>query len=333
IRAMKAGRAFFGDPFSYDPDGTMDLCTAEGFPMGRVVVTDRASHDVSVDLTGVPASATVRLLQGEIREGVTGYLDVNYLRDEFLTAPIVGGVFSDTVTIDTTLPCFVRVEVDDQGTASGFTNPLHFFTSVPSAGVPGPRVAAAVGDVTVTYADEFTLTGLDYTPGSPVTRLVVSGDEETPGLGELHINTGVLGAPDGVIGGGFTVNDYQNGVLTLVGMTGAGSSVEILWGATDVLPGAPRVEHLALSTGRPNPFGAGTVAELALPAPASVFLEVLDVAGRRIRLLADERLDAGVHRMAWDGRDSSGRAVANGVYFFRLRSGGEVLTSKAVRIR
>jgi len=60
---------------------------------------------------------------------------------------------------------------------------------------------------------------------------------------------------------------------------------------------------------------------------------VLDVTGRRVRLLVDERREAGTHRVEWDGRDSFGRPVANGVYFFRLTAAGEVLTAKAVRLR
>ncbi|MGQ0720321.1 MAG: hypothetical protein ACT4PE_01965, partial [Candidatus Eiseniibacteriota bacterium] len=49
IRAMRSGRAFFGDPYVFDPDGTLDLWTPEGFPMGRVVLTDRSSHQVIVE--------------------------------------------------------------------------------------------------------------------------------------------------------------------------------------------------------------------------------------------------------------------------------------------
>ena len=142
-----------------------------------------------------------------------------------------------------------------------------------------------------------------------------------------------LGEPDGVLGGGFTSYQWQSGVLTLTGFSGSGSSVELLWGATDVVSPSGSIDRVALSAGRPNPFGRGTVAELALPRASTVFLEVLDVTGRRVRLLSDERFDAGVHRMEWDGRDSYGRDVANGVYFLRLTTMGETLTTKAVRIR
>jgi hypothetical protein len=335
IAAMKAGRAYFGDPFVFDPDGTVDLVTEDGFPMGRVILTDKPTHDVIVDIDGMPATATVRLLQGEIRESPPSeYIYVNYLRDEFLTGAWNGSAWSDTVTVDATVPSFIRVEVEDQGTACVYSNPVHFVPQVPAAGVPAPRVAANLGPLRITAAEELLLTGASYSGGTTPT-LVVQADELTPGLGMLEIACGVLGQPSSVVGGGTTSSQFQAGVLTLVGLTGTGSTVTIQWGSmpTGVEAFAGRIDRLALKAGVPNPFGEGTVTELALPRPSSVFLEVLDVTGRRIRLLVDERRDAGIHHVEWDGRDSFGRPVANGVYFFRLTAAGEVVTAKAVRLR
>ncbi|MGQ0721803.1 MAG: FlgD immunoglobulin-like domain containing protein, partial [Candidatus Eiseniibacteriota bacterium] len=326
-------RAFFGDPYVFDPDGTLDLWTPEGFPMGRVVLTDRSSHQVIVEIDGLPSTSTVRFLQGEIRDDPpVEYIDPNYLRDEMFSGTWSGTTFTDTVTVDTTVPSFVRVEVDDQGTATAYSNWLAFVTEVPSLGVKGPRVAAVLGQAKVVRADEFTLTGMSYTEGAP-SILTVQGDEEAAGLGTLEIDTGTLGAPTSVSGGGFTSTTYQNGLLTLVGLSGSGSTVAVEWGGTGAFVPAGRVDRLSLSVGRPNPFGGGTMAEFALPRPSTVFLEVLDVKGRRVRLLLDERRETGSHRVSWDGKDSGGRSVANGVYFLRLTAMGETLTTKAVRIR
>jgi hypothetical protein len=55
-------------------------------------------------------------------------------------------------------------------------------------------------------------------------------------------------------------------------------------------------------------------------APAVVSLH--DVSGRLIRHVVDGEFPAGVHPAIWDGRDALGGAVANGVYFLRVRSGG-----------
>jgi flagellar hook assembly protein FlgD len=63
-------------------------------------------------------------------------------------------------------------------------------------------------------------------------------------------------------------------------------------------------------------------------------LEVRDVAGRSVIVLAEGALAAGVHSVAWDGRDSRGDYVRPGVYFARLeaRPDGERLAAVVRRI-
>jgi hypothetical protein len=327
IDAMVSGRAFFGDPYLIDSDGTLDLRTTEGFPMGRVVVTDRASHDLIVEVTGVPSSVDVRLLQGEIREDPPQeYIDVNYLRDELLSGTFAGNSFADTVTVDTTIPSFVRVEVSE-GDPWAFSNPIFFVRNVPQAGIAGPRVAASLDDIRILDAEEFTLLDVSIDP----TMVTVSGDEEPPGLGTLAIDTGPRGEPSGVVGA--TTWSFDAGVLNLSGFQGAGSVVHVLWGPVGVDLSDETVRDVSLGTGSPNPFGRGIVCEYALPHSGQVLLEILDVHGRRVRILLDERRASGVHRVSWDGKDPYGRPVADGVYFLRLRALGRTLTTKAVKIR
>jgi hypothetical protein len=51
-------------------------------------------------------------------------------------------------------------------------------------------------------------------------------------------------------------------------------------------------------------------------------LEVFDLAGRRVRVLASGTMTAGPHETRWDLRDASGSAVASGVYLARLTAPG-----------
>jgi hypothetical protein len=92
---------------------------------------------------------------------------------------------------------------------------------------------------------------------------------------------------------------------------------------------APDALELAV---RSNPFRDATSLSLALPEPGSVRVAVYDVQGRLVRTLADRAWPAGVHRLAWDGRDEGGRAVAAGVYLARLEAGRETRTLKLVRV-
>jgi flagellar hook assembly protein FlgD len=65
----------------------------------------------------------------------------------------------------------------------------------------------------------------------------------------------------------------------------------------------------------------------------SVRVSVFDVAGRQIRTLEDRSVPAGWHAVQWDGRDASGRAVAAGIYFVRLRGDGVDETGKVTLLR
>jgi flagellar hook assembly protein FlgD len=49
-----------------------------------------------------------------------------------------------------------------------------------------------------------------------------------------------------------------------------------------------------------------------------VLLEVYTLTGRRVATLVNGSIGAGSHQVTWDGKDSSGRDVASGVYYYRV---------------
>jgi hypothetical protein len=75
-----------------------------------------------------------------------------------------------------------------------------------------------------------------------------------------------------------------------------------------------------LSSVEPNPFSRATTLRFVLPRRGPVRLSVLDVAGRTVQVLVDGAAPAGPTNLRWNGRDTAGSRVANGVYFFRLES-------------
>ncbi|HUK64672.1 MAG TPA: FlgD immunoglobulin-like domain containing protein, partial [Dongiaceae bacterium] len=83
----------------------------------------------------------------------------------------------------------------------------------------------------------------------------------------------------------------------------------------------------------PNPSVAGAQVSFSLPAEADVTVEVFDVRGRRVRALADTRMNAGPHRLVWDGASADGSVTAAGVYLVRVRGTGIDLISKLVKLR
>lgn len=93
------------------------------------------------------------------------------------------------------------------------------------------------------------------------------------------------------------------------------------------------VREVVLSAAWPNPFNPQTKIAFALPRTLVVDLAIYDVSGRRVATLAAGELPAGPHEATWTGRDDSGRAVASGVYFFRLRADGRTLVGKAALLK
>ena len=71
----------------------------------------------------------------------------------------------------------------------------------------------------------------------------------------------------------------------------------------------------------PNPFSDAVAIEFALARGTGVYLDVIDVTGRRVRsLLAGEQLPAGRHSISWDATDRHGRSVSSGFYIYRLNT-------------
>jgi hypothetical protein len=98
--------------------------------------------------------------------------------------------------------------------------------------------------------------------------------------------------------------------------------------------GPVQVERVAgpatLLQNAPNPFHAATTVAFTLDRPGPARLEVLDVQGRRVRLLADRPFAEGRHDVEWDGATEGGRVAASGVYFYRLTTSNEVQVRRMV---
>ena len=91
---------------------------------------------------------------------------------------------------------------------------------------------------------------------------------------------------------------------------------------------------LSLFQNHPNPFNPATTISYYLPEAAQVTIGIYDPAGRLVNRFMDQELKArGLHQIEWKGRDNHGRAVASGIYFYRLQIGRETLSKKMVLLR
>jgi len=83
----------------------------------------------------------------------------------------------------------------------------------------------------------------------------------------------------------------------------------------------------------PNPFNPRTEIRFNLSEAESVHLAVFDAQGRLLEELVTGTLAAGEHRVIWDGLDADGKAVASGVYLYRLKAGEDVQSKRMLLLK
>ncbi len=84
----------------------------------------------------------------------------------------------------------------------------------------------------------------------------------------------------------------------------------------------------------PNPFNPTTTIEFYLPIDKRVSLIIYDVSGREVvRLIDEQELPKGKHKVVWDGRDKNGKAVASGTYLYTLKFGNFEKTKKMLLLK
>jgi aminopeptidase N len=95
----------------------------------------------------------------------------------------------------------------------------------------------------------------------------------------------------------------------------------------------PPAHEFTLAQNHPNPFNPTTTIRFVLPEKALATIRVYEVAGHLVATVLSENLDAGPHKIAWNGKDSRGESVASGVYFYSLVAGEHKATRKMVLLR
>ncbi len=116
----------------------------------------------------------------------------------------------------------------------------------------------------------------------------------------------------------FTITNALGGGAFTPGFTPGSIEVKIVSGVEDITPENTLPTDFALAQNYPNPFNPTTSIELSLPTASKVTLDVFNIIGQKVRNLIDAELPAGVHRVEFDGRASSGNTLATGVYFYRI---------------
>ena len=117
-----------------------------------------------------------------------------------------------------------------------------------------------------------------------------------------------------------------------------GRNLSLITGTTEYInsriqsiPLAP--ESFSLDQNFPNPFQQQTTIRYQLSQRADVSLIVYNALGQEIQTLSKTVQSPGSFEAAWDGKDSAGRDVPSGIYFYRLYAGDYQATGRMTLIR
>jgi hypothetical protein len=170
-------------------------------------------------------------------------------------------------------------------------------------------------DVTVDFATadgSATVLDLDYLNTSGTLTIPANSETATltiPVIGDL--------TPEGPQTFFVNLSNPSAGVLADAQGQGTILDDDGVTGTEDLI-----VTDLVLEYVRPNPARSIAHVDFAIPREAHVRLSVVDLQGREVAVLVDDKRSAGRHSATWKGRKSPG------VYFSRLEYGATVRTRK-----
>jgi hypothetical protein len=212
------------------------------------------------------------------------------------------------------------------------TTPSIWFTSLPDSGysvdniAPAPPLGFAVAYNTGS-GNELTWDPSPE-PDFHYYRIYRGADESfVPGPGNLVHETATESWSDPEYDGWDVY--YKIAALDYVGNESGPASPTSTTG--DDMPSVPKA--FALYQNAPNPFNPTTMIRFDLPRAVHVKLCVYNVKGELVKTLVDKYMTEGRKEVAWTAMSDKGRAVASGIYFYRLVAGDLVQTRKMVLLR
>jgi len=84
---------------------------------------------------------------------------------------------------------------------------------------------------------------------------------------------------------------------------------------------------------KPNPFNPQVTVAFTVAQSERALLAVYDLSGLQVTSLANRVFQAGTHTLAWDGKNSLGRAVSAGTYLVRLVTDTRVESRKIMLVK
>ncbi len=83
----------------------------------------------------------------------------------------------------------------------------------------------------------------------------------------------------------------------------------------------------------PNPFNPTTTIAFDLATKSNVSIAVYNVKGQKVKQLMNEQLSVGQHSIEWNGKDSNNKAIASGIYFYKISAGKSTSMRKMLLLK
>ncbi len=165
----------------------------------------------------------------------------------------------------------------------------------------------------------------------------LSGGIQTRDLDDVDVSTIMAEGP-------FTIQP-GNSIEVAFAMIGANSPAELAANADSAQSfweNPPTAIHLSndkipqqvqLFQNYPNPFNPTTEIHYKLPVRQFVEIDIYNLLGEKVRTLISEIVNAGEHKILWNGKNDAGNAVSSGIYFYRLKSKNSIKIKKMTLLR
>lgn len=88
-----------------------------------------------------------------------------------------------------------------------------------------------------------------------------------------------------------------------------------------------------LAQNYPNPFNPSTTLSFNLKNDEKVSLSVFNYKGEMVQKLLNSEMKAGFHQIKWNGKNSFGKQVSSGVYFFKMNVAGYSKVIKGMLVK
>jgi WD40 repeat protein len=279
-----------------------------------------ASDAIAINTPGIPGSRRWFVLNEGFFGSETSTLSLIDFGQEIFE-PIAGTKLGDTANGGTIAEGRLYIAVNGSHTVQVLDIVNRSYAGkveVGTTGFDGPRKVAILpggSGLVTTFAND--IRAFDRT-SLKVTKITPTGNKPEDAL--------VVGDQVFVANGGFTGFAEDSTIFVYKDTTVPVHSHEL-----PIVPGT-----LKLAQNYPNPFFAAkslttspvTMMSFTLPSPMKARLEIFNLLGQRVAVLANGVLTAGAHTYAWNGRDMNGRLVASGMYYYRLEAEGKAMVRR-----